>query len=118
MLRLNNGIQREILVFPTRKYANEHGWIKKVTLFEGEVRTSEYFLTHREATKRKYYRVAYSYDSENKLTMTEYHINHNAAAKSRVYRTRVYYDKDGSQTKVEEFGAFGNLRMTHQIQAQ
>ncbi|MDH3558327.1 MAG: hypothetical protein OES18_20995, partial [Deltaproteobacteria bacterium] len=81
-------------------------------------RKSEYFLTYREETKRRYYRVAYSYDSRNKLRMTEYHINNNAAAKSRVYRARVYYDKDGSQTEVEELDAFGNLRMTHKVKAQ
>ncbi len=113
----NNGIQREIIVFQTRKYANRHGWYKKKIFFEEGARKNEYFLTYREATKRRFYRVAYSYDSENKITMKEYHINNNAAAKSRVFRARVYYDKDGGQTKVEEFDAFGNLRMVHQIQA-
>lgn len=114
----NNGLKREIIVFQTRKYANRHGWYKKKIFFEEGARKNEYFLTYREATKRRFYRVDYSYDSENKLTMKEYHINNNAAAKSRVYRARVYYDKDGGQTKVEEFDAFGNLRMVHQIQAQ
>ena len=114
----NNGIQREITVFQTRKYANRHGWYKKKIFFEEGARKNEYFLTYREETKRRYYRVAYSYDSRNKLRMTEYHINNNAAAKSRVYRARVYYDKDGSQTEVEELDAFGNLRMTHKVKAQ
>jgi len=114
----SNGIQREIAVFQTRKYANRHGWYKKKIFFEEGARKNEYFLTYREATKRRFYRVDYSYDSENKLTMKEYHINYNAAAKSRVYRARVYYDKDGGQTKVEEFDAFGNLSMVHQIHAQ
>jgi len=114
----SNGIQREITVFQTRKYANRHGWYKKKIFLEEGARKNEYFPTYREATKRRFYRVDYSYDSENKLKMKEYHINYNAAAKSRVYRARVYYDKGGGQTKVEEFDAFGNLRMVHQIQAQ